>query len=190
MKKSVLSALISIALLSWFARAEVVGYAIVSDIGIGDQVAIFNGTGPINGCSTSAGFPVCTNSFFNSATLSVNGGAAVALGDIGASGYTSTTYAYGSLTSLLFQAVFSPGSIIDDGGNHFNVPDPTISVLIPLPDPRTGFASPALITIENSEPTTTVPEPSFLFAFGAVLCGLGASRWWVGLRRSRHLGRV
>ncbi len=193
MKKSVLSALISISLLSCFSThafgSEIVGYGIISDTGTGDQVSIFNGTGPVNGCSTSAGFPICTSSLFTAATLSVNGGVPVALGDIGASGFTSSTFAYGSLTSVVFQATFSPLSVIDDGGNHLVVTDPLISADIPLPDTDTGLASPALLTIEVSAATTAVPEPSYQFAVGFVL--FTSYFAWIGLRRrwvqTKHL---
>jgi hypothetical protein len=142
-----------------------------------EDVVIYNVTGPIFGCSTSAGTPICTAVTFDNAVVTVNG-TPLNLGDIGP-GVTETytlpggVFADGSITSLSFSATLSTTSLTDDLGNNYNV-----SSLFSL----TGIATDgSLPTLAAPLALTSVPEPSSL----ALLVALLASGTAVVLRRQR-----
>jgi hypothetical protein len=144
-----------------------------------EDVVIYNVTGPLFGCSTSSGTPICTAVTFDNAVVTVNG-IALDLGDIGP-GVTETyplpggVFADGSISSLSFSATLSTTALTDDLGNHYNV-----SSSFAL----TGIATDgSLPTIAAPLSITSVPEP----ASWALLMGLGLVGTGTVLRRRRRL---
>jgi hypothetical protein len=144
-----------------------------------EDVVIYNVTGPIFGCSTSAGTPICTAVTFDNAVATING-TALDLGNIGP-GVTETytlpdgVFVDGSITSLSFSATLSTTALTDDLGNHYSV-----SSSFSLTDVPTDGSLP---TIGAPPALTSVPEPSPW----AVLAGLLASGAALVSRRRRAL---
>jgi hypothetical protein len=144
-----------------------------------EDVVVYNVTGPIFGCSTSAGTPICTAVTFDNAVVTING-TPLDLGNIGP-GVTETytlpggVFADGSITSLSFSATLSNTALTDDLGNDYNV-----SSSFTL----TGIATDgSLPTIVDPLALTSVPEPASLaLCVGLLACGAA-----VALRRQRTL---
>jgi len=128
-----------------------------------EDVAIYNLTGPLWGCSTPAGTPVCTATTFENVQLTING-STLNLGNIDP-GVTETytipggTFVDGTINSLSFSATLSSTVLTDDLGNTLNVDSSLLLTGIPtdgsLPSIEAALAS-------------SVPEPSW----GAFLLGL------------------
>jgi hypothetical protein len=144
-----------------------------------EDVVIYNVTGPIFGCSTSAGTPICTAVTFDNAVVTVNG-TTLDLGNIGP-GVTETytlpggVFVDGSITSLSFSATLSTTALTDDLGNHYNVSSSFTLTGIPTDGSLPTIAAPPALT--------SVPEPSSL----ALLIGIGLAGAGAVLRRPRSL---
>jgi len=144
-----------------------------------EDVVIYNVTGPIFGCSTSAGTPICTAVTFDNAVVTVNG-TALDLGNIGP-GVTETytlpggVFVDGSITSLSFSATLSTTALTDDLSNNYNVSSSFTLTGIPTDGSLPTIAAPLALT--------SVPEPSSL----ALLVGMLACGAAVVLRRQRSL---
>lgn len=139
-----------------------------------EDIVIFNFTGPVQGCSTAGGTPICTAVIFDNVTLTVNGTDTLNLGNIGP-GSTETytlsggTYGDGLVTSLKLAATLSTTSLTDDLGNTFSV-DANI-LLDGLPVDGTYAA------IAASPASTTIPEPAYMPMVSLLaLCGATATR--------------
>jgi len=121
-----------------------------------EDVVIYNLTGPVWGCSTAAGTPICTAVTFDNVILTVNG-TALSVGDV-APGTSETfglpdgIFADGSITSLSLSATLSTELLTDDLGNTYQV----------LPGlALTGLATDgSLPAIPAALALTSVPEPA------------------------------
>jgi hypothetical protein len=129
-----------------------------------EDVVIYNLTGPVWGCSTSAGTPVCTAVTFDNVVLTVDG-IALNLGNIGP-GFIETytvpggTFADGTIDSLALSATLSNTVLMDDLGNTVDVAS---SILL------TGIATDgSLQDIAAQLASSSIPEPSSM----ALLLGL------------------
>jgi hypothetical protein len=138
-----------------------------------EDVVIYNVTGPMFGCLTSAGTPICTAVTFDNAVLTVDG-TALDLGDIGP-GVTETytlpggIFVDGSITSLSFSATLSTTALTDDLGHHYNVSSSFVINNIATDGSLPSVAVPLALT--------SVPEPSSLaLLLGLCLAG-GAAAW-------------
>ena len=160
---------------SAMANLVPVGDVFTDFTGTGFQVAIFNGTGPTNGCSTPSGFPICTQATFLNSVLTVvdqsNNTTVIPIGSIGPSGFVSQSFA--SVSSVSFQANISPLSLTNDLTNTFQVGPSIVFVNFPG-DPLDG-----LIEVSTG---AVVPEPSSLGWLTVGLAALVAAR----LRLSRR----
>jgi hypothetical protein len=130
-----------------------------------EDVIIYNLTGPIFGCSTSVGTPICTAVTFDNVVLTVDG-KPLDLGDIGP-GVTETytfpdgVFVDGSITSLSLSATLSVTTLYDDHGGQYNV-----SSSFFLNNIATDGSLPVIVA--PPAVPSSIPEPSSL----ALLTGL------------------
>jgi hypothetical protein len=141
-----------------------------------EDIVIYNLTGPLFGCSTPDGTPVCTPVTFDDVVLTINGTTLLDVGDVGP-GVTETyplpggVFVDGGITSLSLSADLSTTSLVDDLSNSYNV-NSSIS-LSGLPTDGT-FAN-----INGTPATATTPEPrtlpvlALLFVIGLTLLKIG-----------------
>jgi hypothetical protein len=121
-----------------------------------EDVIIYNLTGPLWGCSSPSGIPICTPVTFQNVVLTING-TMLKLADIGP-GLAETSqvaggiFVNGSILSLSFAATLAPAVLIDDLGHSLNVVSSISQSGLPLDGSLAGIAA----------DVTSVPEPSFI----------------------------
>lgn len=148
-----------------------------------EDIVIYSLTGPVYGCSTPNGTPVCTPVTFDNATLTVNtanGITPLSLGNL-VPGVTETynlpdgTFTSGSITSLAFAATLSLTTLQEDIGPPVSV-DPSISLEnIPVDGTLAG--------IEATAEVAATPEPSFSLSLALFVFVLCFAHFW---RRSAN----
>ena len=143
-----------------------------------EDIVIFNFTGPAQGCSTSAGTPICTSVTFDNVSLTINGSDTLNLGNL-APGMSETyslpggAFVDGSVLSLAFSATLSATSLTDDMGNTYAVNSSVSLTGLPVDGSFAAIAaSPAVVG---------VPEPG-----SAALAGMSLAACGLWLRRRRR----
>ena len=145
-----------------------------------EDVVIYNLTGPVWGCSSPSGIPVCTPVTFENVVLTING-SPLSLADI-APGVSETytvpggTFVDGTINSLSFNATIAPTVLTDDLGNLLSA-DSFISL--------TGLPTDGSLA-SITDDVTSIPEPSSSALLGIlsfVACARLARRKWSFAKR-------
>lgn len=148
-----------------------------------EDVVIFNFTGPVDGCATVAGTPICTSLTFQNVVLNINGTDLVQLGDLGPGmtesfSFVGGTYTDGAISSLAISATLSQTDLVNDLSNTYVVDANLTLSGLPVDGSFSEIdASPAAVI-------GLVPEPPSL-PLGGLLLSIAATVGWARTRRCR-----
>ncbi len=122
-----------------------------------EDVIVYNNTGPVFGCSSSAGSPICTPVIFDDVVLTINGAIQLELGNIGPGFAETATYSGGvfidgSIKSLSLTTSLSTTNLVTDLHSTYEV-DSAISL--------SGIPTDGSLDLISARQLNT-PEPSTL----------------------------
>lgn len=142
-----------------------------------EDIVIYNLTGPLFGCSTPDGTPICTPVSFDDVVLTINGSTLLDVGDVGP-GETETyslpggVFVDGGITSLSLTADLSTTSLVDDLSNSYNVNSSFSLSGLPTDGTLANINGTPAITAATPEPRT-LPVLALLFVIGLSLLRIG-----------------